>query len=139
MTSELPPVETMTKRSLVSDVAKTFDVLSLYSPTIIKAKILQMLLSEKVGWDDAIPESIMEEWLQWRRQLPLLSSHHVPRCYYPKDSVVTSIQLHGFSDASEKAYSGVVNLRIEDPNGNIHTSLVMSKTRVAPIKRQFHV
>ena len=47
--TELPPVECMTKRSLVSDVAKTFDALGWYSP---KAKILlQMLWLEKVGWD----------------------------------------------------------------------------------------
>ena len=38
--TELPPIESMTKRSLVSDVAKTFDVLGWYSPTIVKAKIL---------------------------------------------------------------------------------------------------
>ena len=88
--SELPPIETTTKRLLVSDVAKTFDILGWYSPTIIKAKILlQMLWSEKVGWDDPVPKVIMEEWMWWRKQLPLLSSHHVPRCYSPQ-----SLQLH---------------------------------------------
>ena len=95
-----------------------------------------MLWSEKVGWDDPVPKAIVEEWLRWRNQLPLLSSHRVPRCYFPKDSSITSIQLHGFSDASEKAYSGVVYLRMEDSNGTVHTSLVISKTRVAPIKKQ---
>ena len=135
--SELPPTEGLTKRLLVSDVAKTFDVLGWYSPTIIKAKILlQMLWSEKIGWDDPVPEAIIEQWSQWRKQLPLLSNHCIPRCYFPKDTTVVSVQLHGFSDASEKAYSGVVYLRMEDSSGTVHTSLVMSKTRVAPIKRQ---
>ena len=78
----------------------------------------------------------MEQWSKWRRQLPTLSSHHVSRCYFPKGSTVVSVQLHGFSDASKKAYSGVVYLRVEDLNGVVHTSLVMSKTRVAPINRQ---
>ena len=50
-------------------------------------------------------------------------------------AVTISIQLHGFSDASEKAYLGVVYLRMEDSNGMIYTSLVASKTCVAPIKR----
>lgn len=40
-----------------------------------------------------------------------------------------------FSDASELAYAGVVYLQMVDANGDIHTSLVMSKTKVAPIKR----
>ena len=56
----------MTKRLLVSDVAKTFDVLGWYSPTIIKAKILlQMLWLERIGWDDSVLEAILQEWLKW--------------------------------------------------------------------------
>ena len=66
----------------------------------------------------------------------MLSNHHIPRCYYPKGANITSAQLHGFSDASEKAYSGVVYLRLEDSNGAVYTSLIISKTRVALIKRQ---
>lgn len=30
------------------------------------------------------------------------------RCYYPKEATITSMQLHGFSDASKRAYSGVI-------------------------------
>jgi hypothetical protein len=134
---DLPHVHQMTKRSLVSDAAKTFDALGWFCPTIIKAKILlQSLWSEKIGWDDLVPDHLMEEWSKWRSQLPMLSNHHVPRCYYPKGAIITSAQLHGFSDALEKVYSGVVYLRLEDSNGAVHTSLVISKTRVAPIKRQ---
>ena len=134
--TELPPIECMTKRSLVSDVTRTFDALSWYSPTIVKAKILlQMLWIEGVGWDDCVPTSILEEWYKWRRELPLLTTYHIPRCYYPKEANIVSIQLHGFSDASERAYSGVVYIRMEDSNKIVYTSLVASKTRVAPIKR----
>ncbi len=46
-----------------------------------------------------------------------------------------SMQLHGFSDASEEAYGGVVYLRMIDSTGAAHTSLVISKTKVSPIKR----
>ena len=127
----------LTKRALVSYIAKTYDVLGWYSPTIMKAKILlQLLWSVKVGWDDPVPDSLLEEWLQWRSGLHLLSSHHKPRCHYPKGATLTSVQLHGFSDASEKAYSGVVYLRMEDSIGTVHTSVVMAKSHVAPIKRQ---
>ena len=44
--SELPPLDCVTKRVLVSDVAKTFDVLGWFSPTIIKMKILMQRLWE---------------------------------------------------------------------------------------------
>ena len=102
-----------------------------YSPTIVKAKILlQMLWLENIGWDDSVPDPILERWSKWRRELPLLSAHHIPRCYYPKEANIVSTQLHGFSDASEKAYSGVVYLRMEDSSGMVHTSLIVSKSRV---------
>lgn len=126
---------TLTKRTLVSDIAKTFDVLGWVS-TIIKAKILiQRLWKEKIDWDDPVPSSIQEEWSQWRAELSLLSQRHIPRCYFPKHVRIVSMQLHGFSDASEQAYAEVVYLRMVDSIGGIHTSIVMSKTKVAPIRR----
>ena len=126
----------MTNRSLVSNVTKTFDALGWYSPAIVKAKVLlQTLWLEGIGWDDSVPNAILKEWSKWRRELPLLSTHCIPQCYYTKEVTIVSTQLHGFSDASEKAYAAVVYLRKEDTNGMIHTSLAMSKTRVAPIKQ----
>ena len=38
--ADLPQLQNLTKRTLVSDIAKTFDVLGWFSPTIIKMKIL---------------------------------------------------------------------------------------------------
>ena len=38
--ADLPPLENVTKRLLVSDIARTFDVLGWFAPTLIKAKIL---------------------------------------------------------------------------------------------------
>jgi len=134
--AEIPPLNTVTKRALVSDVAKTYDVLGWFSPTIIKVKILlQRLWELKIDWDDPIPQSIHDAWSQWRAELSLLSSHRIPRCYFPKDVQVHTVQLHGFSDASEQAYAGVIYLRGRDSKGKVHVSLVMSKTKVAPIKR----
>ena len=104
--------------------------------TIIKIKILlQRLWEQKVGWDDPIPQSIVDAWLQWRSELHLLTHKHIPRCYFDKKSQITSIQLHGFSDASERAYAAVIYLRMTDSSDNVQTSLVISKTKVAPIQR----
>ena len=72
---------------------------------------------------------------KWRRELQLLLSCHIPRCYNPKDIKVVSMQLHGLSDASQLAYAGVVYLRMIDEQGDIHTSMVISETKVAPVIR----
>lgn len=91
----------VTKRFLVSDVAKTFDVLGWYSPCTIKMKILfQQLWEMKEDWDDEVPESVRDSWLKWRSELDLLSTKYVPRCYHDEGTSVTSMELHGFSDAS---------------------------------------
>ena len=43
--------------------------------------------------------------------------------------------MHGFSDASEDAYAAIMYLRSIDDSGHIHISIVIAKSRVAPIKR----
>ena len=56
--TELPPIKCMTKRSLISDIAKT---LGWYSPAIVKTKVLlQTLWLEGIGWDDCVPNAILE-------------------------------------------------------------------------------
>ncbi len=70
-----------------------------------------------------------------RSMTPGLPTRYIPRCYSPKDVKIVTIQRHGFSDASEDAYAGVLYLRMVDSTGEVHISLVMSKTRVSPIKR----
>ena len=128
--------KTLTKRALVSDIAKTYDVLGWFAPVIIKAKILlQSVWESKVDWDEEVPEHIFEEWSRWRSQLKSLTQVHIPRCYFPKEAEIVSIQLHGFSDASQDAYAAVVYLRMTDSKGEVHVALVASKTKVAPIKR----
>ena len=134
--ADLPSQERLTKRALTSDIAKTFDVLGWFSPTIVKAKVLlQRLWEEKVQWDDPVPQDLYQIWSQWRSELGLLAEKHIPRFYFPKDVTVVYRQLHGFCDASELAYAGVVYFRLMDTTGCIYTSLVLAKTKVAPIKR----
>ena len=58
------------------------------------------------------------------------------RCYYfNKESQVVTTEIQGFSDASELAYAAMVCLRISDASNHTRVSLVMSKSKVAPIKR----
>ena len=51
-------------------------------------------------------------------------------CYFPKETTITNIQLHGFSDPSESVYAEVVYLKNVIVNDHSYVSLV-----IAPIKR----
>ena len=46
----------------------------------------------------------------------------------------TNIELHGFCDASMKAYCAAIYIRSVDSCGNVFTQLAASKSRVAQIK-----
>ena len=96
--AKLPPLELVTKRSLISDVAKTFDILGWFAPAIILIKILlQQLWEENIGWDDSVPVHVLEVWERWRKELPVLADHFIPRCYFPSRADFVMKQLHGFS------------------------------------------
>ncbi|GFW83616.1 uncharacterized protein TNCV_2204651 [Trichonephila clavipes] len=44
------------------------------------------------------------------------------------------IEIHGFSDASERAYIAVVFIQCFNESGQSQTRLLCSKSRVAPLK-----
>ena len=48
---------------------------------------------------------------------------------------IAKIEVHGFADSSQKACGSAVYLCAEDQNQNRVSSLVMAKSRVAPMKR----
>ena len=128
--------EPLTKQVLVSNIARLFDVLGWCSPTTILTKImLQRLWEHNLTWDEPVLKKIESAWKKWHKELPLLKDFCLARPYFPKDVSIKGVQLHGFCDASEAAYSGIIYLRAVDYKNNIYVALVMAKTKVAPIKR----
>ena len=95
--------------------------------------LLQLTWKEKLGWDEPLPSSMLNVWAQWKDKLPLLSSHAIPRQFTSSDSPVLEFQLHGFSDASQTAYGGVIYLRALHQDTSISMSIVTAKTKVAPL------
>ena len=74
-----------------------------------------------------------ETWERWYGELPVLRGHLIPQTYFPREVEGSSMQLHGFCDASESAYARVVYIRAVDQDGLVHVNLIMAKTKVAPI------
>ena len=59
----------------------------------------------------------------------------LPRCLYDdKAGKVKNCSLHGFADASKKAYCAMIYLVYETEEEEIVSNLVCAKTRVAPLK-----
>jgi len=123
----------VTKRSILSQIAKLFDPLGLIGPIISKAKIIiQILWKAGITWDSSVPLYVHTMWCEFKSQLHLLSAVNFPRCIVLPNSI--DIQVHGFCDASEKAYGACIYLRSQDVEGNVQVTLVCSRSRVAPVK-----
>ena len=124
-----------TKREVLRIVASIFDPLGLASPFILIAKLLlQELWSSQQEWDAELSDEKCRKWMAWLSDLPRLSSVRVPRWFGIKEEVPISRQLHIFCDASESAFGAVAYIRQVYQSGYIHCALVMSKSRVAPLK-----
>lgn len=128
-----PLKEPITKRTLLSDIARLFDPLGWLTPTIILAKIiLQQLWKLGLDWDENIQPSIRDDWLKLRQQLIMLENIHIHR--WIGTNTQQKVELHGFCDASNVAYAAVVYSKIFNADGSINTQLIMAKSKVAPIK-----
>ena len=100
-----------TKRGILSNVSKTFDVLGWTTPVIFPMKLLlQQLWKSKKGWDEPIEEALELSHRIWREELPQLADVALPRCYFLPEQTLT-VSLQGFCDASEKGFAAVVYLR----------------------------
>ena len=124
-----------TKRGIISDVAKTYDILGWISPAILTMKLLyQQLWQKGHDWDETVPSDLRELHSQWRTELPILSQKRLPRFYSLPDLTVHSQEIHGFSDASQKAYGAVVYCRTTYADHPPVIALVTAKTKVAKLK-----
>ena len=130
---EVTPTYCSTKRGVASDVAKTFDVMGWLSPVILCMKLVyRKLWKLGMDWDQEVPNEIKMEHKEWRDNLGLLAAIRLPR-YYFSGSNPQNITLQGFSDASKDAFAAVVYIHATYASGPPSSTLVLSKTKVAPL------
>nr|XP_034195313.1 uncharacterized protein LOC117611471 [Osmia lignaria] len=132
----LPPLKEpsrYTKRRILSEVASLFDPLGWAAPVLIFAKILmQDLWIIGAEWDEDLPDQLLSAWKTFRTTLSQLDALAIPRwTNYSADSA--QLDLHGFCDASQRAYAAVVYLRVSKGEVSV-TTLLVAKTKVAPVK-----
>ncbi|XP_075163827.1 uncharacterized protein LOC142236490 [Haematobia irritans] len=130
--TEISPIESsVTKRKILSAVSKLFDPLGWVSPIIIQAKILlQQLWIDGTQWDEEVNPITLRKWTTFVENMRHISLIKLPR--WVKFSPFYCSQLHGFCDASEKAYCAVLYLTVKTDE-SIYSHLLTSKTKVAPI------
>lgn len=125
----------ITKRIIASGTAGVFDILGLFAPAIIPARILlQETWKLSLAWDKPVPEDIAARWSQWIIDLPKITNYSIPRRLCPSSEPVVFRALHGFCDASQVAYGAAIYVRDVTQSGETTVTLVTAKARVLPVK-----
>ncbi|XP_071653077.1 uncharacterized protein [Temnothorax longispinosus] len=131
------PVETtsITKRTALSHTARLFDPLGWLAPAIILAKMLiQTAWLQHLDWDELLPPRDQQDWQQLLRELPMVEAKRIPRWLHTGSSS-SRLEIHGFADASERAYAAVIYLKASTDGGRSVVTLLTAKSKVAPVKR----
>ena len=134
------PVKTdtcLTKRLVLSLISRLFDPMGFLTPFVIRAKILfQTIWQQGLQWDQLLPKDLHEQFRKWLIDLSVLQQWSIRRCFFSIHwSQKPKLAVHGFGDASEHAYGACVYLVAEGETGESESALVISKARVAPLKK----
>ena len=96
---------------------------------------MQELWKLLCDWDEPITGKLKSAWETWVAGAQKVSAVRIPRQYNCDPRTVVEWQLHIFCDASEAAFGCVAYIRFSYKGGGHSCSFVMSKSRLAPIKR----
>jgi hypothetical protein len=134
---ELPSDLVVTKRAVLSVIARIFDPLGFMLPFTITAKVIfQKLWQLGLNWDEEVGEDLSSQFKGWIDGFNIIKSWNISRRYSNIAwSSVQGIELHAFGDASMSAYGAAVYIRIPMGNSSYACSLVTSKAKVAPLKK----
>ncbi|GFV71987.1 integrase catalytic domain-containing protein [Trichonephila clavipes] len=94
---------------------------------------MQRLWLLELGWSDELPFKEQKEWRRFIDSLKAVNNISIDRCIVIHTA--ESIELHAFSDASEKAYGSSIYLKSISALGEVKVCLVTSKSRVSPLKQ----
>lgn len=116
----------MTKRIILSEISKVFDISGIHGPVTIRGKLLlQELLQMQLLWDDPVGEKL-RDFYNYRNDLYLLKNYSIDRRYSRFD-IPKIRQLIGFCYASTSVYCAVLYQWSVDFSGTI---FVCAKSRV---------
>ena len=121
---------------MIKLLASIYDPLGVLNPIVVTFKVFfQKLCLSKLGWDEHLDGDLLKEWNVIIDGLSDASDICVPRIYADMSRDVDCVELHGFADASVKAYGCCIYMRVKYVDGSVVSCLVCAKSRVAPIKK----
>ena len=101
---------TSNKANTLRLIVGIFDPLGIIGPVTITAKILfQEVCRQKIRWDDPLKDKVKQDVETWIKGWIECRQITIRRCVYGHvQEKVLECSLHGFADASKKAYCAVI-------------------------------
>ena len=83
-----------------------------------------------------MPEDLDKRWVKWLNEMAAVTGIKVDRYVYKSlEEETLAVFLHGFGVASKKSCCVALYLVMHQPS-RMHSKLLTSKTRVAPLKEE---
>ena len=128
-----------TKTRCLSQTAKVFDPLGYAVAILLEPKlIIQELWKRGTEWTDVLTPEELKRWNTWLPNLPRMEELSFDRVIMPglvED--FDTVQVHVFSDASEKAFASVAFIRITYKDSReVYTNFIQAKCNISPIKKK---
>lgn len=128
-------ISKITRRTVLSAIAKLYDPEGLLGPvTFLLKKFMKAVWLLNQPWDDDLPEEEAQYWRELAGTLTTLNDIRIDRQAFL--STYITIQLHGFSDASDHGYGSAIYIRTEDSYQRRMSQLMSAKSRIAPTERR---
>ena len=130
-----PPEEIkLTKRGILSQIARLFDPVGFAAAFLVRAKIgMQRLWQRGLEWDQRLPTPVREEWIRFFQEMKNLNNVTFERPLTPPQ-VIEAPKLCIFSDASNEAFGACAYIRWQTESSSFNTRFIAAKSRVAPLK-----
>ena len=124
----------LTKRLLLSQIARIYDPVGFAAAFLIRAKIgMQVLWQTGVDWDEEPPPTIRYKWIELFKEMKELSKITFQRSLCSANATEPPM-LCVFSDASQDAFGTCAYVRQRTNGDKYQVRLIAVKSRVAPLK-----
>lgn len=119
----------LTKRGILTKLAKIYDPLGLVSPETLSGKLIyRAVCDKKKAWDAELPRDLAKAWIKWENGLP--QSFDVPRSLALHREDIEYIELHSFGDACANGVAACVYGIIRQASGT-NQGLIAATSRLS--------
>ncbi|XP_075167648.1 uncharacterized protein LOC142239758 [Haematobia irritans] len=95
--------QSYTKREVLSAIAKLFDPCGWLAPVIVVAMlVMQQIWLDKIEWNDPLKTVTLLNWQNFVKHCKAIGIVKIPR--WINFNPASQVEIHGFCDASERAY-----------------------------------